>query len=502
MQDEEYRRFLNEEGDIEDLRRKLLRTGSINREHLSRDADALLEPLWSKIQNKPSVFPPESHKHDDRYYTETEVDSLLNFLQLSDTPSSYSGNASKYVAVKADESALEFVSGGGGTFLSLSDTPGSYSGEAGKYVAVNAAEDALEFVTGSGGVSTFLDLSDTPSGYTGNADKLLRVNSTPDALVFSSVKINSNDQLILPDSADYPPFNVTERSSPPSSPQAGDVYLDDGTNTGSGNPGWRRYTGSAWEDISAASGGGASSFLGLSDTPGSYSGEGGKYVAVKSDESGLEFISGSGGASPWLLEIDENFDGLATGSIAGKGSYTNWSSWVEDNAGSATTEVVDLGGGNKILRLEWNGGAPACYLDFSGGGNFGLRSGFIMKIRMRINATTDGEGQIRIKTGSTTRFYPVYFNDNGNISYYDGAGKDYGSYSADTWHEIYMIFIAGGGDDLTFTGFLDGDYSIGDVYVGSSNYNLDRIRLELDKSPSDGRQFDIDYIKVWRFNLY
>jgi len=41
-----------------------------------------------------------------------------------------------------------------------------------------------------------------------------------------------------------------------------------------------------------------SSFLNLSDTPSSYSGQGGKVVAVKADLSGLEFVTGGGG-SKW-----------------------------------------------------------------------------------------------------------------------------------------------------------------------------------------------------------
>ena len=32
---------------------------------------------WSDITNKPESFPPSSHNHDDRYYTETEVDTAL-----------------------------------------------------------------------------------------------------------------------------------------------------------------------------------------------------------------------------------------------------------------------------------------------------------------------------------------------------------------------------------------------------------------------------------------
>ena len=32
---------------------------------------------WDAITGKPATFPPSAHTHDDRYYTETEVDSLL-----------------------------------------------------------------------------------------------------------------------------------------------------------------------------------------------------------------------------------------------------------------------------------------------------------------------------------------------------------------------------------------------------------------------------------------
>ncbi len=57
--------------------------------------------------------------------------------------------------------------------------------------------------------------------------------------------------LIISDSAADAPVRVTERSTAPSSPTTEDLYVDDGTNTSSGLPGWKRYTGSAWEDLSA-----------------------------------------------------------------------------------------------------------------------------------------------------------------------------------------------------------------------------------------------------------
>ena len=32
---------------------------------------------WSSITSRPSVYPPESHNHNDLYYTETEITNLL-----------------------------------------------------------------------------------------------------------------------------------------------------------------------------------------------------------------------------------------------------------------------------------------------------------------------------------------------------------------------------------------------------------------------------------------
>ncbi|RMD64982.1 hypothetical protein D6833_03605 [Candidatus Parcubacteria bacterium] len=80
--------------------------------------------------------------------------------------------------------------------------------------------------------------------------------SVTDVKTRLAVALNDDGTLKTPavfaDSATDAPMRVTARSSPPSNPSANDIYLDDGTNTASGNPGWRRYTGSAWEDITPA----------------------------------------------------------------------------------------------------------------------------------------------------------------------------------------------------------------------------------------------------------
>jgi len=70
-------------------------------------------------------------------------DEYPSFLDLSDTPNSYSGQATKIVRVNAGATALEFVDH---TFLALEDTPDSYSGAANQMVVVNDAGDGLTFV--------------------------------------------------------------------------------------------------------------------------------------------------------------------------------------------------------------------------------------------------------------------------------------------------------------------------------------------------------------------
>jgi predicted heme/steroid binding protein len=76
--------------------------------------------------------------------------------------------------------------GGVDQFIELTDTPSTYTGQVGKSVRVNSAENGLEFYTPSevGSNISFLDLIDTPSSYTGQGLRLLRVNTTTNAIEF------------------------------------------------------------------------------------------------------------------------------------------------------------------------------------------------------------------------------------------------------------------------------------------------------------------------------
>ena len=78
-----------------------------------------------------------------------------------------------------------------GVWLDLTDTPGSFSGQAGKVPTVDSDEAALEF-TAAAGVSNFLALDDTPSSFSGQAGKTVEVDSDEAALIFVPVSGDSD----------------------------------------------------------------------------------------------------------------------------------------------------------------------------------------------------------------------------------------------------------------------------------------------------------------------
>lgn len=104
------------------------------------------------------------------------------------------------------------------------------------------------------------------AGYTNNASNRLYIGTgvarAANPLIYGEfdnylVRINGKLALAPLTPITKAPFNLAMRSAAPTAPVADDIYLDDGTNTSSGNPGWRRWTGvgAVWEDISAGGGG-------------------------------------------------------------------------------------------------------------------------------------------------------------------------------------------------------------------------------------------------------
>ena len=131
--------------------------------------------------------------------------------------------------------------------------------------------------------SSFAVLTDTPANYVDQAGKLAAVNSTETGLEF-----------------------IDAPTSLPSGGTTGQVLTKNSTTEGD----------AGWGDV-------VSSFVGLSDTPDSYSGHPSKIVAVKSDSSGLEFVSASAGSYTIvdLTSATEDY-ALAPGEVA-KITYTS-----------------------------------------------------------------------------------------------------------------------------------------------------------------------------------
>jgi hypothetical protein len=103
----------------------------------------------------------------------------LNFIGLEDTPSSYAGQATKLVRVKATSDGLEFFVP---TLKTLSDVDPAMAPENGDVLTfldgkwLAAAAGAVEF--------EFKDLSDAPESYIDQGGKLIRVTLDEDGVEF------------------------------------------------------------------------------------------------------------------------------------------------------------------------------------------------------------------------------------------------------------------------------------------------------------------------------
>ena len=144
----------------------------------------------------------------------SEVQKLIPDVDFSDISIDYSqvrnapqGGTSAVLINQLIAKALEGFSGG--SFLELSDTPASYTGEALKVVRVNAAEDGLEFNTLTGGgnaqtadplsqfaATTSLQLKNTISDETGSGALVFGTSpeiTTPTGIVKGDVGLSNVD---------------------------------------------------------------------------------------------------------------------------------------------------------------------------------------------------------------------------------------------------------------------------------------------------------------------
>ena len=151
---------------------------------------------------------------------------------------------------------------------------------------------------GGGGSATFAGLSDTPAAFTSNAGKLLRVNAGATALEFVTA-ITASEEATISIAA------LSDVDTTTSAPSTGQVLKWDGAKWA---PAADVTSGGGGTDADTLDGqdgsyylnynnftntptlfGGA--FLNLSDTPGAFTGAANRFVKVKSDGTGLEFVA-------------------------------------------------------------------------------------------------------------------------------------------------------------------------------------------------------------------
>ena len=95
-------------------------------------------------------------------YAEESGGNVTTFIELTDTPASFTGEGGKYVKVADNETELEFstVDAGSANFSSLDDTPADLSGYAYQVPQVAANETELEFVQFTRTATYFIAASD------------------------------------------------------------------------------------------------------------------------------------------------------------------------------------------------------------------------------------------------------------------------------------------------------------------------------------------------------
>lgn len=135
-----------------------------------------------------------NHRHRISDVANLQASLKEKLTDLTDTPSSYTGEGGKYLKVKSTEDGVEFDTvASSADFTDLGDVPAAYTGAGNKLVSVKADESGLEFTTAAAGVTEFTDLSDVPNAYTGQAGKFPKVKATEDGLEFAAVTTTESD---------------------------------------------------------------------------------------------------------------------------------------------------------------------------------------------------------------------------------------------------------------------------------------------------------------------
>lgn len=236
----------------------------------------------------------DKYLSDDGTYKTVEGSGAETFLQLTDTPTSYTGEVGKFVRVKIDGTGLEFANVGGGgegvdNFLELTDTPNTYIGQANKVISVNSTESSIEF-TDLIIPSRTSDLTNDSSFVTDNNYVHTDNNyTTTEKTKLSGIEENANNyvlpsNVVIDENYVHTDTNYTqiEKTKLLGIMDGAEVNIQaDWDTTDVNDDSFIKNKPTI-----------ADSFLELDDTPTSYSGNADKVVAVNSTGTGLTFVDG------------------------------------------------------------------------------------------------------------------------------------------------------------------------------------------------------------------
>jgi hypothetical protein len=372
--------------------------------------DSLLTPTlsWQFIGYNPDLSTKPVRKT-----TLEEINNAMEFIKLTDTPVAYfSDDAGKHVVVNSTADGLIFVDLpsdqiGPSTFLELTDTPATYSGEAGKYVIVNSTEDALIFVdlpSDQIGPTSWIDLNDTDSAL-GTPGQRVVVDPTGQFLTFEDI----------PSITPFPSGGLTSDT---------DVLIS-WTVNGSGNivttTQLHTYTDGlltakaapvttiiSTEECSCPSDQvGASTFLELTDTPGAY-GTAGQYVIINSTADGLIFtdlptdsdLLYSTTVDLGLIKDSANNFGIDFDNMTAT-STLNLMDWVITNQGGPEVQRTGLAEVNAIFRFILQEDTPSTYVGQAGK-------------YIRVNSTPNGLEFVDPPTENSVVVNDGLYKDNSN----------------------------------------------------------------------------------------
>jgi len=321
-------------------------TGDMLKSVYDANDDGIIDEIpWTNVTGKPATFTPSTHNHDDRYYKETEIDikfaDVDEFLDMDDSPSSYAGQAGKAVIVSDTEDQVEFV-----------DVAGIGSGIEYQVLTSENDEDPdfilNKFIAGSGIVLTeTLDegdgsiIIDTTASGVGDMTKAI-YDTNDDGIVNEAHVVTWSGVSDKPST--YPPSTHDHDADYYTETELDGGQLDD-----------RYYTETEIDTALALQ----DEFIELTDAPSSYVGEGGKVIAIKDTEDGLEFVVQSG-----------------AGSGAGASEFTELTDTPPSYIGEAGKSVVVASGETGLEFTTISGGGvgeftsltdvPSSYIDQAG----------------------------------------------------------------------------------------------------------------------------------------